>query len=255
MREHCHQARRGFWHDAGMSTGSLTSDVVLIPSLGRPAKDFESLAVSLSMSGFRCISIEPRSTWTPHPTFARLADEVVSCLDDTGIVRAHIIGHAFGNRLARMIAGRHPSRVDAVVLLACGGYVDMAPEIEASFLACFDTSLDLVQHAAHVQRAFFAPGSDGSVWAHGWMPEVAAYQRAAVRSSRRADWWEAVSRRVLVVQGLQDVIAVPENGRRYAAEHPAEVTLIEIDGAGHAMLPEQPKLIESAVLQFLNQAG
>jgi pimeloyl-ACP methyl ester carboxylesterase len=230
-----------------MSTSSLTSDVVLIPSLGRPAKDFESLAVSLSMSGFRCISIEPRSTWTPHPTFARLADEVVSCLDDTGIIRAHIIGHAFGNRLARMIASRHPSRVDSVVLLACGGYVDMVPDIEASLLGCFDTALDPAQHAVHVQRAFFAPGNDGAVWANGWMPDVAAYQRAAVRSSRRADWWDAVSKRVLV--------AVPENGRRYAADHPDEVTLIEIDGAGHALLPEQPKLIESAVLQFLNQVG
>lgn len=237
-----------------MTTHSLTSDVVLIPSLGRPASDFDSLAVSLTMSGFRCIKIEPRPQWTPHPTFARLADEVVSCLDDTGIVRAHIIGHAFGNRLARMVATRHPSRVDSLVLLACGGHVPMDPEVATSFLGCFDISPDPDTHLANVQRAFFAPGNDASVWADGWKPEVAAYQTAAVRAARRSDWWDAVGRRVLVVQALQDVIAVPENGRKYAADHPNEVKLVEIEGAGHAMLPEQPKLIECVVLQFLNQS-
>ncbi len=230
----------------------MTSDVVLIPSLGRPASDFESLAVSLSMSGFRCIPIQPRAEWSPQPSFARLADEIVSCLDDTGIVRAHIIGHAFGNRLARMVTARHPSRVDSLVLLACGGNVPMAPEVEASLLGCFDESLDPAAHLDHVQRAFFAPGNDPSVWIDGWMPKVAHYQRAAVRSCRTAEWWDAVSRRVMVVQGLQDAVAVPQNGRQYAADHPGEVTLVEIDGAGHALLPEQPKLIESAVLGFLN---
>ena len=44
---------------------------------------------------------------------------------------------------------------------------------------------------------------------------------------------------------------MPENGRRFVAAHPDVATLVEIDGAGHALLPEQPAAVASAVLGFL----
>jgi len=67
----------------------------------------------------------------------------------------------------------------------------------------------------------------------------------------REDWWNASVGRVLVVQALQDAIAPVENGRRYTAESVIHAHLVEIDGAGHAMLPEQPEAIASAVIEFL----
>jgi pimeloyl-ACP methyl ester carboxylesterase len=54
-----------------------------------------------------------------------------------------------------------------------------------------------------------------------------------------------------VIQGLQDQIAPPENGRMLKAEPPDRVELIELDGAAHALLPEQPAKIASAVTVFL----
>ena len=102
-----------------------------------------------------------------------------------------------------------------------------------------------------MKTAFFADGNDPSVWRDGWMPEVFRYQRAAVTSTPRDDWWSASVGRVLVVQALQDAIAPPGNGRRYVAESAPHARLVEIDGAGHAMLPEQPQLIASAMLDFL----
>jgi pimeloyl-ACP methyl ester carboxylesterase len=56
------------------------------------------------------------------------------------------------------------------------------------------------------------------------------------------------------VQGLQDACAVPENGRRYVAMHPEIAQLVEIDGAGHALLPEQPAAVAAAVVDFLREA-
>jgi hypothetical protein len=41
------------------------------------------------------------------------------------------------------------------------------------------------------------------------------------------------------VGGAEDIIAVPENGKRLAAEFPDRVTLIEISKAAHALLSEQ----------------
>ena len=76
-------------------------------------------------------------------------------------------------------------------------------------------------------------------------------QSAATKASRVEEWWSAGKARLLVVVGLQDVVAPPENGRLIKDEFGDRVTLQEIDGAGHAMLPERPKQVAAAVLNFL----
>ncbi len=184
-----------------------------------------------------------------------LAAEVRRVMNERGIDSAHVIGHAFGNRLSRMFTTDHPDRVATLILLAAGGYVPIAPEIDHSLLSCFDESLVRSEHLEHVRRAFFADGNDPSVWSGGWMPTVARYQRGAVLRTDRTLWWDAVAPRVLVVQALEDVIAVPENGRHYVADHGDCATLVEISGAGHAMLPERPDEIAAAVLDFLQKSA
>jgi pimeloyl-ACP methyl ester carboxylesterase len=68
------------------------------------------------------------------------------------------------------------------------------------------------------------------------------------------DWWSAGRTvPVLVIQGLQDQAAPPENGRILKAEAPDRVELVELDGAGHALLPEQPMEIARAVTGFLGK--
>jgi pimeloyl-ACP methyl ester carboxylesterase len=59
-----------------------------------------------------------------------------------------------------------------------------------------------------------------------------------------------LSRALLVIQGLQDTVAPPENGHMMAAELGDRVELLDIDGAGHALLPEQPEKIAAAIIAF-----
>jgi pimeloyl-ACP methyl ester carboxylesterase len=106
-------------------------------------------------------------------------------------------------------------------------------------------------HIAAVRTAFFAEGNDPTSWRDGWYPEIMKYQRGAITSTPREDWWSAAVSRVLVVQALQDAIAPVENGRRYQAESAPHAQLIEINQSGHAMLPEQPDAIASALIAFL----
>ena len=99
--------------------------------------------------------------------------------------------------------------------------------------------------------AFFAPGNDPTVWRGGWYPEVAAAQIAATRATPVDGWWNAgSSTSLLVIQGLQDTVAPPENGRMMKAEMGDRVELLEIDGAGHALLPEQPEKIAAAIIAY-----
>jgi pimeloyl-ACP methyl ester carboxylesterase len=54
---------------------------------------------------------------------------------------------------------------------------------------------------------------------------------------------------LLVIQGLQDTVAPPENGHMMK-EAMGDRELIDIDGAGRALLPEQPEKIAGAIIGF-----
>ena len=225
--------------------------VVLLPSLGRPASDFDALCAALRDAGFQAVGIEPRPSFPGAPTLHDLAADTVAQIDALGIGKFHLIGHAFGNRLSRCITADFNHRVLSLTLLAAGGLVEPAEHIWEALAGCFDETLSDDAHMKNVKTGFFADGNDPSVWRDGWYPEVMKYQRPAVLRTPREDWWGASVDRVLVVQALQDAIAPVENGRRYVAESAPHARLVEINGAGHAMLPEQPEAIATAVLQFL----
>ena len=54
--------------------------------------------------------------------YSHLATDVVAVLDQEGIKEpVYLVGHAFGNRIARAFASRHAERVRATVLLSAGG--------------------------------------------------------------------------------------------------------------------------------------
>ncbi len=231
----------------------MTRDVVLLPSLGRGASDFDDLAARLAERGYRPIALDPPAPTPAAEDLHDLATRVVAAIDEAGGDRVHLVGHAFGNRLARTVTADHPDRVRSLTLLAAGGLVELEPDIARSLVACFDEDLPADVHLDHVARAFFAPGNDPTVWADGWLPDVAAHQRRAIVRTDRDDWWDAVAPDVLVVQALDDAIAPPVNGRRYVADHGDVATLVEIEDAGHAMLPEQPAAIATALLGFLDR--
>ena len=228
--------------------------VVLLPSLGRPASDFDELCKLLRTAGFHALSIDPPHSLPGEPTLHDLADYVIQSIDTEEITTFHLVGHAFGNRLARMVTTDYPDRVLSLTLLAAGGHVEMERDIFQSLIACYDETLSDEMHMHHVSRAFFAEGNDAEVWREGWMPDVMRLQQAALSRVDRTEWWDAVAPRVLVVQALQDVIAPVGNGQKYASDHPAITTLVDIDGAGHAMLPEQPEAISAALISFLTQS-
>jgi pimeloyl-ACP methyl ester carboxylesterase len=58
---------------------------------------------------------------------------------------------------------------------------------------------------------------------------------------------------MLVIQGLEDHIAVPENGRSLAEDYPDRVRLVEVEGAGHGVAFERPDVVITAVSEFLEE--
>lgn len=232
--------------------------IVFVPSLGRGVQDFDAVSKRLVRAGYRAILPEPRGIGASNGsldgiTLHDLAADVAAVIRATGGGPAILVGHAFGNRVVRMVAADHPTLVKKVILLAAGGMVPMSAETEEAFNRVFNSTLPKADRIAAIQRAFFATGNNGAVWEEGWYFNVVAAQRAANRATPVSEWWGAGSAPVLVLQGAEDVVAVPQNSKSFAADYPKRVTLVEIANAGHAMLPEQPDRIVAAIVQYLKR--
>jgi pimeloyl-ACP methyl ester carboxylesterase len=75
----------------------------------------------------------------------------------------------------------------------------------------------------------------------------------AVASAPLESWWSGGRGPMLLIQGLADVVAPPENGRSLKADYPERVTLVEFVGLGHFMVRERPDLIADAITAFMQK--
>jgi pimeloyl-ACP methyl ester carboxylesterase len=218
-----------------LEIGSLGSGapVVCLPGQGGAGTEqFGALAEALAAAGYRCIAVNPRGVGSSRGPLAGiglrdLADDVAELIVREGGA-AHVVGRAFGNRVARALAAAHPERVTSLTLLAAGGLVPGRPG---------------------PPRAAAAP-AQGARWR-----QAARAQRRAAEATPLSEWWDGGTAPMLVVQGLDDRIAPPENGRSLARRHPDRVRLLELEGAGHDPLRERPDRVIPAVLAFLRAQG
>ncbi len=231
--------------------------IVFIPSLGRSVHDFDDLSLRLEKAGYQVILPEARGIGASTGpmdgiTLHDLASDTAAVVEALGGRPAVIIGHAFGNQVARAVAVDRPSLVKEVILLSAGGLVPTPKEVDEKVVRVFDPALPSDDRFAAMGMVFFAPGHDPRVWRDGWFLNAAHAQRAAQKATPVKDWWAGGSAPILVLQGANDVISVPENAERLAKEFPDRVRVIPIPSAGHAMLPEQPEAIASAILNNLH---
>lgn len=260
---------------AGSATGKVTVEVllrgkgplvVLLPSLGRGASDFNHLAARIAAAGYRTAAINPRgigkSTGGEAKSladYARDVFEVIKALHPqrgkAAITPVVLIGHAYGNRLARAVAAHYPEAISNLILLASGGQVVMAPDVARALRNVFDPALSPQAHIEAVRTAFFAPGNDPEVWRDGWYGAVAMQQEAAVKATPADDWTAGGGKPIYIIQAAQDTIAPPANAEALQAAHPERVEITILDHAGHAMLPEQPEKIAQLVLGRLASLG
>lgn len=237
--------------------GSGKQLVVLLPSLGRPADDFSDLGRRLDAAGFRVAAVNPRGVGRSvgrleGVNLGTLAADVHKVIAASG-GRAFVVGHAFGQRIARLLARNHPEAVIGLGLLAAGGQVPGEPDAAAHGSKSFDLSLPEAERLEHVARAYFAPGNDAHVWLDGWYAEAADAQRKAFLSDTPEDWWKGGTAPILIVQPALDRQAPPANAEFLVKQLGARVELVIIDKAAHALLPEQPEAVAEAVVGWLQR--
>ncbi|MEA3156010.1 MAG: hypothetical protein QOK44_3599 [Betaproteobacteria bacterium] len=231
--------------------------VVLLPSLGRGAQDFDAIVPDLAPAS-RVITPQPRGIGGSRGpmggiTLHDYARDIAAVIEAEGGGPALIAGHAFGNFVARTTAADRPDLVRAVALLGATHVWPVPPAVRESIMKSSDLSLAEDERIKHLKHAFFAPSSDPKVWLAGWHPEVKKAQRIATDATPQAEWWQAGNAPILDVQPENDVMIPPESRSRYLDDLGERVSIVRIPNAGHALLPEQPDAVAQALLRFVER--
>jgi pimeloyl-ACP methyl ester carboxylesterase len=233
--------------------------VVMVPSLGRPAEDFDDLARRLAEAGYCALCPQPRGLGASRGplhgiTLHDYAKDVAAVIDARGGQPAVVAGHAFGNFVARATAADYPRKVRAIALLAATHTWPLRPELRDSINKSHQMSLPEAVRLKHLRHVFFAPGSDARVWLEGWSEEVMHAERDATETTPKPEWWTAGSAPVLDMIPDSDPLSPPESRENYVKEFGADrVTVTLISGAAHALLPEQPEAVAAALIAYLKQ--
>ena len=138
--------------------------VVMIASLGRPAQDFDDLSRRVAAAGFAAVRLQPRGIGKSAgpmlgTSLADLAGDVAIVVERLVGGPAVLIGHAFGQRVARMLATMRPDLVKGIVMLAAGGKVPVPQRAREALSGCFDLAHSDDVHIENVRYAFFAPAT------------------------------------------------------------------------------------------------
>jgi pimeloyl-ACP methyl ester carboxylesterase len=230
--------------------------IVLLPSLGRGAGDFEPIAERLAGARFRVLRPQPRGIGESRGPMTGInlhdyAADVAALIEHDGGGAAFVVGHAFGNRVARMLATQRPDLVRAVSLIAANvGHAPSPPEVREAIKASANPALPDAQRLAALQFAFFAPGNDARSWLAGWHPDVLAAQRLAGDRTSRQEDYAAGEAPILYLQPDHDPLAHAQDADEFKRALGDRVTIVVIRNASHAAVAEAPDAISDALIDF-----
>src|SRR5882757_1532455 len=229
--------------------------IVLLPSLARDSDDYDEVAEGLAVAGFSVLRPKPRGIGRSKGSMTNIslhdfARDIAEVMKALGGGKAVIVGHAYGNWVARMTATDYPNMVRGVVIAAAAAK-QYAPELSTAVTNAGNLSLSDEQRLAALRFGFFAPGNDPTVWLKGWHPEIRDSQRAAAAAVKQDEWWSGGTAPLLDLQAANDPFKPESKRNEMKDEFGSRVTVAVIPNASHALIPEQPKAVVEALSQWI----
>jgi pimeloyl-ACP methyl ester carboxylesterase len=231
--------------------------IVLLANAGCDTGYFAKLARRLGGAGLQSIAINMRGVGEScgpleGVTLHDLAADVAGVIESLGCAPAHILGHAFGNRIARCLAADRPSLVRSVILLAAGGLIGPPTPLGTAFRHATQEKMNGSDCVTLLGARWLSPASNPGILSEVecW-PAVHIAHLATSRNVPPEEWWSAGIAPLLVVQGLDDEVAPPGNGHALREQIGPRVRLIDLPRAGHFLVLEQPEAVAQAVEGFV----
>jgi pimeloyl-ACP methyl ester carboxylesterase len=237
--------------------------VVLLPSRGRGSLDFDTIAAGIAQTGFRVLRPQPRGVGESRGPMTGLtlhdfARDMAAVIRREGGGPAVMVGHAFGNWVARMTAVDYPELVRGVVIVAAAAKAypngfEGARELSEAVRKAGDSRLPDQERLKYLSKAFFASGNDPSVWLTGWYHEVDEMQFAAGRATKQSEWWSAGNVPLLDLQAADDPFKPRTMMNEIRDEFGDRATVVVIANASHALIPEQPAAVIEAIVAWMRK--
>ena len=235
--------------------------VVLLANAGCSAGYFDQLARVLTTGGFQTISINMRGVGgscgsLDGATLHDLAGDVAGVIKAIGCGPAHLVGHAFGNRIARCLAVDQPPLVRSATLLAAGGLIGPSTPLGTAFRNATQAKMNGSDCVTKLGARWLSPASDPKVLeqVECW-PAIHIAHLVTSQNVLLEYWWGAGTAPLLVIQGLDDEVAPPGNGHALREQWGERVRVVDLPRAGHFLLLEQPEVVAQAVTEFLGSGA
>jgi len=236
------------------------SPVVILPSYGRDGgADYDDVTGRLVDSGFQVLRPQPRGIGASRGpmsglTLHDLASDVALTIEKLVAGPAIVLGHAFGNLVARMLTTDHPKLVKAVILAAAQARHVPADVAATPFIAG-DLNRPDDDRLTALRKAFFAPNHDARIWLSGWYPETLKMQHEAVAAVDIDVYWACGSVPLLELNGEYDAFKPKSAWRELSEAFPGRVDTVLVEDAAHALFPEQPTAVWKAIEPWVKLQG
>ena len=237
--------------------------IIALPGSGGDVTRFRLIAPMLAEAGFQVVALNQRGIMGSTGSLDQLtlydfAADVIAVANVLKLDKFHMLGWALGNRISRAAALKYPDRIATVSLLAAGGLVKPLTISGELGQLLENNTLELDEKVTLARRTLFSHASpeelirDYAASLNYW-PQARQAQIHANRATPLKQWWAGGTGPMLIVQGLDDKTAPPENGELMKKEFAQRITLVNLADAGHLMGLEKPDETALAITTFLRQ--
>ncbi|OHC65568.1 MAG: alpha/beta hydrolase [Rhodocyclales bacterium GWA2_65_19] len=204
-----------------------------------------------------------RSAGCPLPSIENLADWIELLLEKVGAgdtaSNVSLVGHSMGSLTALECASRHPARITRIALI--GTAVPM-PVSDALLGAAKDKeakAIGMINTWSHSPRGTIGGNTVPGMWLLGASRRLMERQKPGVLHNDLAacnayshgmDAAAALPCPALIVSGSRDMMTHPKAAAKLAAAI-KEVRSVSLEGAGHALMAEQPDAVLDALRNFI----
>jgi pimeloyl-ACP methyl ester carboxylesterase len=229
--------------------------LVVLPSYGRDGgEDFDEFSELVVRAGFHVLRPQPRgvgrSSGSTQASLQDMANDVAKVIQQLAGGNAAVLGHAFGNGVARLLAMSHGEVVKGTILAAASGS-GVSKEVNETPFIAGNPSLPEQDRLAALSLAFFAPHHDARQWLTGWYPETLHMQKTAVQAVNPADFSRAGTAPILQIIAESDPWNPYSSWRELREQCGDRVTTRIVADASHALFPEQTPIVADIVIAWL----
>ncbi|MCW5893110.1 MAG: alpha/beta hydrolase [bacterium] len=257
------RSRRFHWLDWGRPGAR---PLLLLHGAAQTAHSFDEVAPDLARD-HHVVALDQRghgdSDWAPRYERADFAGDIEAVLGRLGWAQATLVAMSLGGLNAIAYAAARPARVrglvvvDVVPTVAETGKQQIAAQLAVRDFPSFDDAVEQM-HAFNPRRTkenlrdrlchALRPRPDGT-WTYKFDPEIAAGTRDL------EGLWRAVARLrcpVLLVRGAESPILAREGAEQLLRTVPGSAA-VEVAGAGHSVMGDNPPGFLAAVRPFLHR--